>query len=103
LAITGTGRLQAPVTERDHHALPPANRESIMGSCKPPKTVFTDGDLNELEWVFESVCIAMEGPNLLSEDIKNAIRRRLFMLACNGMTDPNDLRDHLIANVAHGR
>ena len=71
-----------------------------MGSCKHPKTAFSDTDLNELEWVFESVCTAIKGPGSLTEDTKNFIRRRLFVLACNGMSDPDDLRDHLLANVA---
>ena len=71
-----------------------------MRACKIPKTTFTDTDLNELEWVFESVCTAIKGTGPLTEDTKSFIRRRLFVLACNGMTDPDDLRDHLVANVA---
>jgi hypothetical protein len=70
------------------------------GHCKIPKTTFTDTDLNELEWVFESVCTTIKGHGLLTEATKNFIRRRLFVLACNGMTDPDDLRDHLVANVS---
>ena len=69
------------------------------GHCKIPKTTFTDTDLNELEWVFESVCTTIKGHGLLTEDTKSFIRRRLFVLACNGMTDSDDLRDHLVANV----
>ena len=69
------------------------------GHCKIPKTTFNDTDLNELEWVFECACTTIKGHGLLTEDTKSFIRRRLFMLACNGMTDPDDLRDHLVANV----
>jgi hypothetical protein len=70
-----------------------------MGSCKPPKTAFNDADLNDLEWVFEAVCAALKGRDL-TEDNKAFLRRRLFMLACNGMTDPDVLREHLIASFA---
>src|SRR6185312_16150802 len=85
---------------REHiTSLPPAMKGGgVMGSCSPPKIAFSDSDLNELEWVFESVCTAIKGPGSLTEDTKGFLRRRLFMLACNGMTDPNVLRAHLVAS-----
>jgi len=71
-----------------------------MGHVGPPKTVFYDADLAELEWVFQSVCAALNLP----DDHKTAsIRRRLFLLACNGMNDPDLLTRHLIENFTRSR
>jgi len=64
-----------------------------------PKTVFLDADLAQLQWVFDEVCSALEGQRgRVEEDMKTYIRRRLFVLACNGMNDPESLRDHLLAS-----
>ena len=71
-----------------------------MGSYKSPKIAFTNSDLTELEWVYESVCTAVKATHMLDEHTKNFIRRRLFVLACNGMVDPELMRDYLIANFA---
>jgi hypothetical protein len=61
------------------------------------KTVFSNDDLTELEWVFASVCEALEAVRgVHDEEEKARIGRRLFVLACNGMNDPRGLRDHLI-------
>ena len=64
---------------------------------RPPKMAFSNDDLVELEWVFASVCEALEAnQERQDEEAKACIRRRLFMLACNnGMSDPASLRDHL--------
>jgi hypothetical protein len=67
-------------------------------SCGPPKTSFSEADLVVLDRVFDDVCTALKGARVLSERRKNAIRRRLFMLACNGMSDPEALRDHIIVS-----
>ena len=56
-------------------------------------------DLDQLQWVFDEVCTALEsqrGP--MKEGAKASLRRRLFLLACNGMDDPNKLREHLLAS-----
>jgi hypothetical protein len=63
-----------------------------MGSC----------NLNELEWVFESVCAAVRVLGSLPEDSKAFLRRRLFMLACNGMTDP-DVCASISSRVSPGK
>ena len=57
---------------------------------RPPKMAFSNDDLVELEWVFASVCEALEAnQERQDEEAKACIRRRLFMLACNnGMSDP---------------
>jgi hypothetical protein len=67
-----------------------------MGSQSPPKTVFDQSDLAELDWVLDDVCTALKGAGEFDDDKKSAVRRRLFMLVCNGMNDPQVLRDHLI-------
>ena len=67
-----------------------------------PKLAFSNDDLVELEWVFASVCEALEAnQERQDEEAKACIRRRLFMLACNnGMSDPASLRDHLVRGFA---
>jgi hypothetical protein len=87
---------------REHYpALSPAQpKVSAMGQIGPPKTVFYEGDLAELEWVFQSVCSALGSPD---EHETVAIRRRLFMLACNGMSDPEILSAHLIESFTRSR
>ena len=64
-----------------------------MGQIGPAKTVFYEPELAELEWVFQSVCSALGFPD---EHETACIRRRLFLLACNGMNDPDMLSTHLI-------
>ena len=70
-----------------------------MGSIHPPKAVFFDADLAQLQWVFDEVCSALESQRgRIEEDTKSYIRRRLFVLACNGLHDPETLRSHLLAS-----
>jgi hypothetical protein len=71
-----------------------------MGEVGSPKNVFYEADLAELEWIFQSVCSALNFPD---EKKTASIRRRLFMLACNGMNDPELLTRNLIANFTHSR
>jgi hypothetical protein len=63
---------------------------SAMGSSK---TSFSENDLAELEWVYQSVCSTL---GTLDEKDKALVRRRLFLLACNGMDEPEMLNAHLI-------
>ena len=61
------------------------------------KTVFSNDDLTELQWVFASVCETLEAQQGKRDESEKAlIRRRLFILACNGMSDPRSLRDYLV-------
>jgi hypothetical protein len=62
-----------------------------------PNNAFAHDDLNELQWIFASVCEVLEAKHDKPDEEERAcIRRRLFMLACNGMRDPLQLRDHLV-------
>jgi hypothetical protein len=71
-----------------------------MGQIGPPKIVFYESDLAELEWVFQLVCSALDFP----DDHETAsIRRRLFLLACNGMNDSEMLTRHLIESFTRSR
>ena len=71
-----------------------------MGAVGPTKNVFYEADLAELEWVFQLVCSELNFPD---EQETVSIRRRLFMLACNGMTDPEMLKAHLIQSFTRSR
>jgi hypothetical protein len=62
--------------------------------------VLYDTDLAELEWIFQSVCSELNFPD---EQETASIRRRLFMLACNRMSDPEMLRAHLIESFTRSR
>jgi hypothetical protein len=62
--------------------------------------VFYESDLAEFEWVFQSVCSELNFPD---EHETAAIRRRLFMLACNGMSDPEMLRAHLVESFTRSK
>src|SRR5262245_19896223 len=63
------------------------------------KNTFSDLELAQLDSVFESVCSKVKPVRDLDEETKVAIRRRLFVLACNGMWDDlAALRDHLVLN-----
>ena len=68
-----------------------------------PDNAFSHDDLNELQWIFASVYEVLETKHDNLEDEERAcIRRRLFMLVCNGMSDLLQLRDHLIRSFASG-
>jgi len=66
-------------------------------SCGQPKTSFVDSELAQLEWVLESVWATL---GEVDESTKARVRRKLFLLACNGVNDPDALRDRLVASVA---
>jgi hypothetical protein len=68
-----------------------------MGSRTQPKIAFNENDLVELEWVLDSVCSALRSNGELDEDTKVYVRRRIFRLACNGISDPELLRNHLVS------
>lgn len=74
----------------------PAHGEAVKGSFQYPKTVFTERDLTELEWVLDCTFSALGSPD---EETKAFLRYRLFLLACNGVYDSEKLRDRLIASA----
>ena len=67
-----------------------------MGSFQNRRTAFTGSDLSELEWVLEGCFRALGSPD---DEAKAILRRRLFVLACNGVNDPEQLRDLLVASA----
>jgi hypothetical protein len=91
-----------------------ANRSAAVASELPAisflqltshKIAFSNEDLVELEWVFASVCEAIEAKQgKQNERAKTSIGRRLFVIACNGMCDPLELRNHLVRSFTkiHG-
>jgi hypothetical protein len=66
-----------------------------MRSARPCSGSFTEDDLAQLEWVLHSVYATKP----FDEDARGAIRRMLFALACNGMNNPEELRDHLVKDI----
>src|SRR5262245_10145447 len=75
-----------------------------MGNIGPPKGVFTDTDLAQLEWVFQSVCSALDAAEAApDEEEKASIRRRLVLLARNGMNDQEALSARLIENYMRSK
>ena len=67
-----------------------------MGSFRDPKTAFVESELAQLEWVLDSVFKTLGSTD---EDTKAILRRKLFLLACNGIENPEKLRDTLVASV----
>jgi hypothetical protein len=67
-----------------------------MGSVRYPKTAFMESDLSELEWVLESVFEALGSTD---EETKAILRRKLFLLACNGIDNAEKLRATLVASA----
>jgi hypothetical protein len=76
-----------------------------MGSFKSPKRSYDPLDLEMLEWVFDSawttlqVHFPLRDPDK-DEELKTALRRKLFALACVDMYDPDTLRSRLAAGMA---
>jgi hypothetical protein len=63
-----------------------------MASYKRPKHSYNSEELDQLQWVFDSVWSTFEARNPLrdkanDEKLKGALRRKLFALACIGMTN----------------
>jgi hypothetical protein len=67
------------------------------------KNCVLNDDLAELEWVFASVCDALEADQGKPDEEERARIRRLFVLACNGMSEPRSLRNHLVRSFTRRR
>jgi hypothetical protein len=63
-----------------------------MGSFKRPKHFYTSEELDELQWVFDSVWSTVQArythrDKTCDEKLKGALRRKLFAIACTGTTN----------------
>ena len=80
-----------------------------MGSFQSPKQFYSPEDLNELEWLFDSVWALFNAQHptrdkLSDQELKTNLRRTLFALTCSGnFSDEDELRAHLLASVAGPR
>jgi len=85
-------------------ALPPTDiGESAMG-CGTPNIAFSSSNLDGLDLVYDEVCEAIEHQRgQLRERTKSSIRKHLFLLACNGMNDPEALRNRLVTSFTRSR
>src|SRR5262249_29490132 len=78
-----------------------------MGSFQPPKHAYSPEDLNELDWLFDSVWAIFKAQHptreVPDEELKTKLRRTLFALTCSGnIRDEDELRAHLLASVTVG-
>ena len=78
-----------------------------MGSFQSPKQFYSPEDLNELEWLFDSVWAMFKAQHptrkMPDEELKTNLRRTLFALTCSGnLRDEDELRAHLLASVTGG-
>ena len=67
-----------------------------MNAVPPPKDAFAESDLARYEWVLNGVFNSL-GP--IDNQTRAILRRNLFLLAGNGIEDPERLRSVLIANT----
>jgi hypothetical protein len=75
-----------------------------MRSVKSSKRFRDPLDLEILEWIFESAWTTVQVNDPFrdfgkDEELKTALRRKLFALACVGMDDPDMLRSRLVAGM----
>lgn len=85
--------------------LPPAIQGGSDGLFHTPKRFYDPLDLEMLEWVLDSAWTALQARAPLrdpdkDEELKTALRQKLFALACVGMDDPDTLRSRLVASMA---
>ena len=79
-----------------------------MGSFQPPKHAYSPEDLNQLEWLFDSVWTMYKAQHptrdeASDETLKTTLRQSLFALACCGeLGDEDELRARLLASVTVG-
>jgi hypothetical protein len=82
--------------ESDDRLLQAMSELELRGTLGSTKTSFSESDLAELERVYQSVCSTL---GTLDEANKASVRRRLFLLACNGMRDPETLSARLVDSL----
>jgi hypothetical protein len=76
-----------------------------MRSFTSLKRAYDPLDLEMLEWVFDSAWTALQAKAALrdpekDEQLKTALREKLFALACIDMDDLDTLRSRLVASMA---
>jgi hypothetical protein len=64
-----------------------------MGSYKQPKQAFSPEELGALDLAFAGALATAIELGLPSRGLEGALRRRLFVVASKGITDPEALRD----------
>jgi hypothetical protein len=75
-----------------------------MGSFTSPRRACGPLDLEILEWIFDSAWTTVQTNDPFrdlekDEELKTALRQKLFALACVGMDDPDTLRSRLVASM----
>jgi hypothetical protein len=79
-------------------------RETAMGSFNRPKHSYTSEELDELQWVFDSVWSTVQArytqrDKTSDEKLKGALRRKLFAVACTGTTNREMLATVLLDSI----
>jgi hypothetical protein len=72
-----------------------------MGSYRRPKPAYNSDDLNQLQWVFDTVWFVFETrypyrDKSKDENLKSAVRRKLFAFTGAGLNDLELLETNLI-------
>ena len=79
-----------------------------MGSLQPPKHAYSPEDLNQLEWLFDSVWTMYKAQHptrdeVLDAELKTSLRQTLFALAAHGdLGNEDELCARLLASVKVG-
>jgi hypothetical protein len=75
-----------------------------MGSFKPPRGAFQPDELEHLQNVFDATLITLRaldpGRNVDDDDLRTAISEKICALAATGVTDPEQLRDRVVASLS---
>ena len=75
-----------------------------MGSHRRPKPSYNSDDLNQLQWVLDTVWFIFETryphrDKAKDEHLKGSLRRRLFAFAGTGLDDLEALEANLIESI----
>ena len=94
--MAGIWNKLAAELESDDRLLEAMSELELREPLGSTKTSFSESDLAELERVYESVCSTL---GTLDEANKASVRRRLFLLACNGMNDSEKFSARLVDSL----
>jgi hypothetical protein len=75
-----------------------------MASFRSPKHAFNSEELDQLQWIFDSLwqTIKAHYPSrdpIRDEALKRALRRKLFELAGQGVKQPESFRDQILRDL----